>query len=237
MSFRSAHSHKVNATNQIEVDIAAQSLAQINVDLDKVNGSAVSLGQAVAGSSIPVVLPSATDVPVNVGKWGGAAIDLGQENKAGSVPVTLASDEDDVNVNLAAVGASALDLGQENKAGSIPVVIASDQDALAVSLSTAQVSGTEGNMESNQSVALNDTSTVIDVRQATNITIFGDGTSLSDNITIEVSADNSNFYPMVQSIFPSNNKFFERIENAAFGYIRLKWGGSATAVYATCQYR
>ncbi len=241
--FRSAHSHKVNASQQIEVDIAAQSLANINVDLEQINGQDLDIGQQLAAASIPVVVAS-NQSAINVTRDTGANATLAAVAETGIYGYNGSAYQrismqtgGQVDTNIASVSGSSLDFGQEAMASSLPVVIASNQSAVPVSSTTASASGSHGNMESNQSVASGDTSTVIDVSAAANICIFGSGTSLTDPITVEVSADASNFFPLNSQIFPNSGSGFLQLSNVAFNRIRLKFTGSATAVTFTCQFR
>lgn len=220
--FRTAHSVKVNSSGQPENDIT------------KIGGSALALGQAAAGACIPVVLPDA-EVKIDATKVGGTALAFGQAAASASIPVVLASGTD-VGVNLGKVGGAAFDLGQENMAGSLPVAIASDQGALSVSMTNAATSGTRGNLENNQSVANNDTSSEVDVSLARNCVIFGVGSSLTDPIQIQVSADGTNWCNLDGQIYPQSGNFYVRHSGIAWKEVRVKWGGTATGVYATVLY-
>ena len=271
--FRSAHSHKVNAVQQIEVDIAAQSVTDLTMDLTKVNGNAIDLGSAASAASIPVVVASdQASISVDITADAAGLATASNQSTANGHLSTIAGDTTEMALSHYAEGdaISGSDTGvlimgrngsntakpihitnngdveveiadfvkgQALMAASFPVVIASDQSAIAVSSTNAAASGSQGNMENNQSVALNDTSTVIDVSTANNICIFGSGTGLADTITVEISQDNSNFYPIESQIYPNNNNAFLQLSNIAFNRIRLKFGGSATAVTMTCQFR
>lgn len=63
--------------------VIASDQGALNVDLDSVNGASLSLGQAVAGSCIPVVLPTA-DTNVNIASLNGSAV-------GSALPVTLSA--------------------------------------------------------------------------------------------------------------------------------------------------
>jgi len=241
--FRSAHSHKVNSSQQVEVDLAAQSLGVVNIDLEQINGQDLDIGQQLAAASIPVVVASdQSAVSVTRDKGSNATVasiaETGMYAYNGSAyqRVTMQTGGQ-LDTNLTSVGGSSIDFGQEAMTSSIPVVIASDQSAVSVSSTNAAASGSHGNMEDNQSVASGDTSTVIDVSTASDICIFGSGTSLTDPIEVEVSEDNTNFFPINSQIYPNSGNGFLQLSGIAFNRIRLKFTGSATAVTFTCQFR
>ena len=188
--FRTSHSVKVNSVGEQQNDIV------------KIGGTALALGQAVAGSSIPVVLPAGTDLPCDMAK----------------------------------VGGTALSFGQAAMAVSIPVVLANNQTALSVSMTNAATAGTRGNLENNQAVASADTSTEVDVSTARNCVIFGEGASLTDNITVEVSEDGTNWNKIDAEIYPIGAAFYSKHTGIAWKEVRLKWGGTATGVWATVLY-
>ena len=241
--FRSAHSHKVNASQQIEVDIASQSLANINVDLEQINGNDLDIGQQLSAASIPVVIASnqsAVSVTRDTGNNATLAsvAETGIYGYNGSAYQRVSMQTGgQLDTNIASVSGSSLDFGQEAMASSLPVVIASNQSAVPVSSTNASAGGTNGNMENNQSVSSGDTSTVIDVSTASDICIFGSGTSLTDPITVEVSQDNTNFFPINSEIFLNSGAGFLQLSGIAFNHIRLKFNGTATAVTFTCQFR
>lgn len=63
--------------------VVASDQGALNVDLDSVNGASLSLGQAVAGNCIPVVLPTA-DTNINIASLNGSAV-------GSALPVTLSA--------------------------------------------------------------------------------------------------------------------------------------------------
>lgn len=90
-----------------------------SVNLNQINGTAISIGQAVITASFPVVLPSNQIVSTNLGQISGSAITLGQKLMASSLPVAIASDQ-------------LSPLGQTTMASSAPVVIASNQSPVGI---------------------------------------------------------------------------------------------------------
>ncbi len=205
---RSSHSQKVNAQNQIEIDIAAISTtAELPVNLDEVGGVAVTLGAKAGSASVPVVLANDTDVACDLAKVGGATFDLGQEAMTGSVPVVLASNQSAINVNATSTVAAVS--GLENNMENNQSVAAGD-------------TSTEIDIGQMTMVTIFGTGTGL----------------ASTTITVEISAAATNWYPMDRQIMADGDgNFFLQIENIAVKRIRLKWTATATAVYATCQSR
>ena len=79
------------------------------------------------------------------------------------------------------------------------------------------------------SVAASDLSGAHDARQHRRLAIFGSTTDTSNNIDIHVSADGVTYYKLGQySIFPASDNSFSLVLDAAFGYIKLKYNGTAT---------
>ncbi len=78
--------------------------ASKSVNLRKVGGTLISLGQALMAGSIPVVVSSnQSAVAADLAKVRGATVDLGQAPMAESVPVTIASDQPALGVLSGAV--------------------------------------------------------------------------------------------------------------------------------------
>ena len=79
------------------------------------------------------------------------------------------------------------------------------------------------------SVAASDLSGAHDARQHRRLAIFGTTTDTSNNIDIQVSADGVTYYKLGQySIFPSSDQSFSLLLDSPFGYIKLKYNGTAT---------
>lgn len=119
--------------------------------------------------------------------------------------------------------------GQDTMANSFPVVIASDQSAIPVTSETSAHSGSQANLFSSASVIAGDTSNVITTTKSLNISIFGNTTDTINGIDIEMSADNSTWYPCGFSVFPNaSGNFCEVIKQTPANYWRIKVSGSAT---------
>jgi hypothetical protein len=152
---------------------------------------------------------AADDFLVNANVQQGDA-DVGSGNKL-HVQSTLA-DDFAVNANLQ-VGDS--DVSSTNR---VPVN------------ATHDVQGSQGNLNSASSVTSGTTSTAIDVAESKSQAIYGETTDLINSIDIEVSADNTNYYPINYSIYPdsSTGNFYQKLDNNPVKYIRLKYNGTAT---------
>ena len=211
------------------------------VDIVKVNNAAVSLAQKNMAASFPVVIASdqsaisvaPSEGDVDLVKVGGSAIAIGQAAMTASLPVAIASNQSAISVNpsegdvdLVKVGGSAIAIGQGAMAASLPVVLASNQSAVPVSRSVA---GSQGNLSNGQSVIATNTSTAVDVSAGSSYTIFGSSTDVANEVEIQVSVDNSNYYASGMSIFPdASGNLFSAIQNTPIKYLRLKYTGTAT---------
>ena len=211
------------------------------VDIVKVNNAAVSLAQKNMAASFPVVIASdqsaisvaPSEGDVDLVKVGGSAIAIGQAAMTASLPVVISSDQSAISVSpsegdvdLVKVGGSAIAIGQGAMAASLPVVLASNQSAVPVSRSVA---GSQGNLSNGQSVIATNTSTAVDVSAGSSYTIFGSSTDVANEVEIQVSVDNSNYYASGMSIFPdASGNLFSAIQNTPIKYLRLKYTGTAT---------
>lgn len=199
-----------------------------------------------------VALTSGGNMKVSLEELNGTA--TGQELMASSIPVVIASDQSAINVSpsegdvdLVKVGGTAIAIGQAASGASLPVVLASDQSRIDTNAnlqiadadvsstnrvptdSRHDVQGSQGNLSNAQSVVLNDTSSAVNVEEGANYTIFGSSTDTVNNVDIEVSVDNSNYYPSGISIFPDGSgNLFSVLQNTPVKYIRLKYNGTAT---------
>jgi hypothetical protein len=120
--------------------------------------------------------------------------------------------------------------GQATKSQSMPVVIASDQGALSVTFSSSN-SGSEGNLDNNQSKISGDFSTEVDVSAGNNLQISGITTDTSGN-PIEIWVAHSSAgtkYKYGYDIYPDINGYFqEKISQTAINYLSLKYSATAT---------
>jgi hypothetical protein len=229
----------------VKVNNAAISLAQKNM--------ASSFPVVIASDQSAIsVNPSEGDVDLM--KVGGSAIAIGQAAMAASLPIAIASDQSAISVNpsegdvdLVKVGGTAIAIGQAASGASLPVVIASDQSRVNcdsnLQIADADVSesnrvptnsrhdvaGAQGNLSNAQSVISGNTSTAVNVEEGASYTIFGNSTDVVNSVDIEVSVDNSNYYPTGLSIFPDGSgNLFTAIQNTPVKYLRLKYNGTAT---------
>ncbi|MAZ73354.1 MAG: hypothetical protein CMC70_09420 [Flavobacteriaceae bacterium] len=212
-----------------------------DVDLVKVGGSAIAIGQGTMTASLPVAIASnqsaisvnPSEGDVDLVKVGGSAIAIGQAAMTASLPVAIASNQSAISVapsegdvDLVKIGGSAIAIGQGAMAASLPVVLASNQSAVPVSRSVA---GSQGNLSNGQSVIATNTSTAVDVSAGSSYTIFGSSTDVANEVEIQVSVDNSNYYASGMSIFPdASGNLFSAIQNTPIKYLRLKYTGTAT---------
>lgn len=155
----------------------------INTDQTKVGGTTYALGQAAAGSSAPVVLPSA-QLP-----------NVGQAAMAASVPVAIASNQSAVPVsgtvsttppanastNVAQVGGTNTDTNSGAKsAGTIRVVLATDQPQLTNKI-----------LVTPDSVALPANQSVNVSQVAGTNTSVGNGTTDAGTTRVTISSDST----------------------------------------------
>ena len=102
----------------------------------------------------------------------------------------------------------------------------SNSNKVPVELSSG-VSGTQANLNSSSSVVSGDNSTAVNVNAAVH-NIFGNTTDTANDINIQVSEDNTNYYDVDFSIFPQSSGNFQTTLEAPAKYIRLKYNGTAT---------
>ena len=94
---------------------------------------------------------------------------------------------------------------------------------------TTAVAKSATTVSSAASVAASDLSGAHDARQHRRLAIFGTTTDTSNNIDIHVSADGITYYKLgYNSIFPDSDQSFSLLLDAPFGYIKLKYNGTAT---------
>jgi len=240
--------------SNISPDIAGLTVAQSDPNLLNCNANCQQ-GDADVSTSNPLYVQFNTGgEEVDIVKVNNAAISLAQKNMASSFPVVIASDQSAISVNpsegdvdLVKVGGTAIAIGQAASGASLPVVIASDQSRVNcdsnLQIADADVSesnrvptnsrhdvaGAQGNLSNAQSVISGNTSTAVNVEEGASYTIFGNSTDVVNSVDIEVSVDNSNYYPTGLSIFPDGSgNLFTAIQNTPVKYLRLKYNGTAT---------
>jgi hypothetical protein len=129
-------------TNVIGTATVLQGTNPWVVNLSQINGTAISIGQAVMATSLPVAIASnQSAIPVTIGAGANAigtvsvtgALPAGT-NAIGTATVLQGTAEWASNVNQ--IGGVALAFGQAVMATSIPVAIASNQSTLPINLGT-----------------------------------------------------------------------------------------------------
>ena len=120
----------------INVNVSG-TVGELDTNLTEVGGAAISLGQKVMASSLPVTLASdQSNLPISISSLTLTDVDTtgGGQTSALIVDTQLTNIAQETGGNLAAINTStaSLDskqptLGQKTGAGSIPVVVASDQ--------------------------------------------------------------------------------------------------------------
>lgn len=103
----------------------------------------------------------------------------------------------------------------------------SASNKVPVSLSGGGVSGSQANLCNAQSVASASTSTAVNVNAGTH-TIVGNTTDTMNDIIVEISEDNTNYYPMNFTIYPPMSGSFQTTVDTPTKYLRLKFNGAAT---------
>jgi len=211
MSRISSRSFKVNANQEQMVELT--NTVDIPVKVSEIASDLVSDGNKIP-VDISATASNTNDIHINLKNINSDLVSDGNK-----IPIDLGSSATNTNAFL-------IDLESVNG-------VSITGSAVPVTFSSS-VAGSEGNLENNQSVGLGDTSTVYNNSVGNSKhTIWVKGTSFADNVTVEVSEDNSEFYPISASLFPNNGKAYLTLDGDVFKYLRLKWGGTATAVTAT----
>ena len=240
--------------SNISPDIAGLTVAQSNADLLKCDANAQQ-GNADVSTSNPLFVQFNTGgEEVDIVKVNNVAISLAQKAMASSFPVVIANDQSAIAVNpsegdvdLVKVGGTAIAIGQAAMGGSLPVVIANNQSRIDSNAnlqiadadvsssnrvptdSRHEVQGSQGNLSNAQSVVASDTSSAVNVEEGKCYTIFGSSSDTVNNVDIEVSVDNSNWYPSGMSLYPDGSgNLFTALQNTPVKYLRLKYNGTAT---------
>ena len=240
--------------SNISPDIAGLTVAQSDANLLKCDANAQQ-GDADVSTSNPLFVQFNTGgEEVDIVKVNNVAISLAQKNMAASFPVVIASDQSAISVSpsegtvdLVKVGGTGIAIGQGAMGASLPVVLASDQSRIDTNanlqiadsdVSTSNrvptdsrhdVQGSQGNLSNGQSVVATNTSSAVNVEEGANYTIFGTSTDTVNEVNIEISVDNSNWYPTGMTIYPDGTgNLFTALQNTPVKYIRLKYNGTAT---------
>lgn len=244
MSRISSRSFAVNSDQQQQIEVssvslgAGQTMPVSQASHDNLNANAnVQQGNSDVSSSNKLYVQSNTagDFKTDANLQQGD-IDVGSSNKLHCQ--SSAADDFAVNAN---VQQGDSDVSSSNKlhvqsslrsefAVNASLQIAgsdvSSSNKVPVSFS-AGVEGSQGNLDSASSVVTGDTSTAVNV-DATVHNIMGNTTDTSNDIDIQLSEDNTNYYSVNYSIFPNSSGDFQQTLEAPAKYLRLKYNGSAT---------
>jgi hypothetical protein len=206
----STNSFAVNTALQQEIELSAvkagvsipiTTATDLDMNLVKVGGVAVTLDQQVMTNSIPVVLASNQSI-VNVAPPVASNATLGTAQE------------------VAAFGYDGANYRRLN---------CSTGGNLKVESELENHSGSQGNLDNGSSVISGDFSTAIDTSNHTLLTLFGNTTDTSNGIVPQVSADGTNYYPAGFEIYPdSAGNFYQNFPNVASNNFRLKYQGTAT---------
>tara|TARA_R110002096_G_scaffold71409_1_gene170658 strand:+ start:3249 stop:3935 length:687 start_codon:yes stop_codon:yes gene_type:complete len=220
MSRISSNSFLVDAEQRIQMslsnispDISGLTVAQSNPDLLNCNAN-VQQGDADVSTSNPLFVQFNTGgEEIDLVKVGNSAIALGQTVMASALPVVIASDQSRVNCD------SNLQVGDADVSSSNRVPTDSRHE----------VQGSQANLSNAQSVVASDVSTSVNVEEGKCYTIFGLSSDSVNYVDIEISVDNSNWYPTGMGIYPDGTgNLFTTLQNTPVKYIRLKYNGTAT---------
>ena len=220
MSRISSNSFLVDAEQRIQMslsnispDISGLTVAQSNPDLLNCNAN-VQQGDADVSTSNPLFVQFNTGgEEIDLVKVGNSAIALGQTLMASALPVVIASDQSRVNCD------SNLQVGDADVSSSNRVPTDSRHE----------VQGSQANLSNAQSVVASDVSSSVNVEEGKCYTIFGLSSDSVNYVDIEISVDNSNWYPTGMGIYPDGTgNLFTTLQNTPVKYIRLKYNGAAT---------
>ena len=220
MSRISSNSFLVDADQRIQMslsnispDISGLTVAQSNPDLLNCNANAQQ-GDADVSTSNPLFVQFNTGgEEIDLVKVGNSPIVLGQTVMASALPVAIASDQSRVNCD------SNLQIGDADVSSSNRVPTDSRHE----------VQGSQANLSNAQSVVASDVSSSVNVEEGKCYTIFGLSSDSVNYVDIEISVDNSNWYPTGMGIYPDGTgNLFTTLQNTPVKYIRLKYNGAAT---------
>ena len=234
---------------KVEVDSGGSG---VGVDLEKVGGSAISLGNNSNANSIPVTLSSDgnqataslqtagnTSLATLAGAVDGtefqcdvvsSALPTGAATSAlqttgNSSLSTIASDTSSVDAKLPA------SLGQKAMSASLAVAIASDQSAISVSSAGGNTTNTNETLTPGSGGTGN--STAQDMNGFSQLTIFGNSSNTSDQINLQISHNGSLWYDD-QAHFVSQNSsgdFVVYVVDSGARYYRITQTDTQTSAY------
>ena len=215
MSRISNSSFKVNSNLEQMMELSAvkagvtvpiSTASELDMNLTKVNGTAISLGETTASASLPVVLPN--DVVASV-----SLDEIGTDAKGSDTTLATA-------VQVGNYGWDGSNWRQMNVTSGGNIKVESELE---------DHQGSQGNLENAGSVVDGDTSTAIDTSNHTLLTCFGNTTDTTNPITPQISADGTNYYPLDFDIYPNaDGDFYQNFPNITVNNFRLKFNGTAT---------
>ena len=213
MSRISSNSFKVNSSLQQEIEISS-------ID-----------------PSVTIPISTASTLDQNLKEVNGSTIDLGETVMASSLPVVIASDQSavattntDITSGADATLVSAQQVGIYGSNGGVwtPMAVNADGQVETVDIDNSHT-GSQGNLDNGTAVVIGDVSTTIFTSKKTQLTIFGNHTNFTAEITPQVTADGLTYYSTGFGIYPdSNGDFFHTFENTCTNRFRLKYQGSGT---------
>ncbi len=223
MSRISSRSFAVNASQQQIVEVGAID-SSVNVEVQQSDRSLLNCQASLqlAGADVdstnqvPVVNTNASDMETNAN----LRINTSDVDDSNRVPCKsdLQIGGTDVDDTTRVPCKSNLQIGGVDVSGSnkVPVTL------------TGGVSGSQANLNNATVVVAGDTSTAVNVNSDRH-NIFGNTSNTSDQIDIQVSADNTNWYIVGYGIYPdSSTGDFQQTLETPIQYIRLKYSGGAT---------
>lgn len=145
--------------------------------------------------------------------------DVGTGNKVPIEGEVTNSSHDNFNTN-ANLQINNVDVGTGNK---VPV---------SGTFNPATV-GTQGNTFSSDSPTIDGTSTAVDCQYAKRLSVFGQESSASPTITVQVSQDSTNWYDTYHSLSTTGGTDFYAEFEVGARYVRLKVSESCTSITAT----
>ena len=234
MSFHSGYAYKVNANQEVVVDCQG---SNVTATLDT-GDLATSALQTAGNSSLSTI---STNISTIAATASGSEL---QVDVITSALPTGAATESTLSANGSTLSTISSDIGSlatESTASSQLTELQTMDTSLttiagAVSGGQVQVdivaypaaAGSQANLSNAASTSNGSFSNAISTPNSRCISIFGSTTG-TGAITIQTSADGSNYYDFEYSIFPgSNGNFSSTLRNVAVNNVRLKFNETAT---------
>jgi len=243
MSRISNNSFAVNSNLEQKIDIAAVSAAGIpitgtvNVDVvsntaalaTSANQSSLLSGQSTTNSTLSTISGAvATSANQTTANTSLASIDT--EAQAIDASLTSLNAKISQGSDAALTSAQQVLLYARDSGGGLDALQVNGSGELKVTTAGGSSShnGSQGNLMNAVSASNGTLSNVITTTSSNSVNIFGSTTG-TGGITVEISADNSNFYSVGFSLFPdSNGQFASSFPNTISNYWRIKATETAT---------